>query len=57
MNKKLFGIKLGTYLLLLLCLLAAFLIWIFVNISSVTDDAECDREPEAYVQDLDSLIL
>lgn len=33
MNKKFLGIKISTYLTALVCLVAAFLLWLFVNIS------------------------
>ena len=33
MNKKFLGLKISTYLTALICLIAAFLLWLFVNIS------------------------
>ena len=42
MDKKVFGIKLSTYLMFLLCLLAAFLLWIFVNLPEYVEEATSD---------------
>ena len=40
MNKKFLGVKLSTYLAVLLCLIAAFALWIFVNLPDrLTDEA------------------
>lgn len=35
MNKKFFGIKLSTYLSVLVCLIFAFVLWIFVDSSVI----------------------
>ena len=35
MEKKFLGIKLSTYFTVLMCLVAAFLLWLCVNISDV----------------------
>lgn len=32
MNKKILGVKLSTYLTVLLCLIAAFVIWLIFNL-------------------------
>ena len=42
MDKKFLGIKLSTYLTVLVCLIAAFLLWLCVNVSaSVSREAAC----------------
>ena len=31
MNKKIFGVRLSTYLTIALCIIAAFFLWLYVN--------------------------
>lgn len=33
MNKKIFGIRIGTYLTVLLCFFIAVVVWLFVNMA------------------------
>ena len=47
MDKKLFGIRLGSFLLLIVCLLAAFVLWIYVNLS---DDPSEPTEDSAFCE-------
>ena len=37
MNKKIFGIKVSTYLTILLCLACAITVWLFAKISSANN--------------------
>ncbi len=37
MNKKIFGIKLGTFITALVCLIVAFVIWIYVEYDRALD--------------------
>jgi hypothetical protein len=37
MNKKIFGIRLGTIISLVVCLVVAFLIWLFANYNAMGD--------------------
>ena len=37
MNKKIFGIRLGTVISLVICLAVAFLIWLYANYTAMTD--------------------
>ncbi len=39
MNKKIFGIRLGTLISLIVCLVVAFLIWLYANYTAMTDSA------------------
>ena len=57
MNKKLFGIKIGTYFMLMICLLASFLIWIFVNLPTNDEESETDETSTCLVDTGHTLIL
>ena len=37
MNRKIFGIRLGTLISLAACLAVAFLIWLYANYTAMTD--------------------
>ncbi|MBQ7333555.1 MAG: hypothetical protein IJW38_04315 [Clostridia bacterium] len=37
MNKKIFGIRLGTLISLVVCLVVAFLIWLYANYTAMID--------------------
>ena len=39
MNKKIFGIRLGTIISFVVCLVVAFLIWLYANYTSMTEEA------------------
>ena len=38
MNRKIFGIKLGTIISLTVCLAVSFLIWLYANYTAMTDE-------------------
>ena len=40
MNKKIFGIKIKTYLQMFLCLLVAVAVWLFVQYTNMRNSAE-----------------
>lgn len=40
MNKKIFGIRLGTIISFAVCLVVAFLIWLYANYTAMTDSSE-----------------
>ncbi len=40
MNKKIFGIKISTYLQLLICFFVAFCVWFFANYVEITENNE-----------------
>ncbi len=37
MNRKIFGIRVGTIISLVVCLAVAFLIWLYANYTAMTD--------------------
>jgi hypothetical protein len=39
MNKKIFGIRIGTIISLLVCVLVAFAIWLYANYTHMTDES------------------
>lgn len=40
MNKKIFGIRLGTIISFVVCLAVAFLIWLYANYIAMSGDAQ-----------------
>ena len=52
MNKKFLGIKLSVYLTAFLCLIAAFLLWLFVNISGELTNTDAIAAVREYIMSL-----
>ena len=40
MNKKLFGIKISTYLQILICFILAFCVWFFAKYANLSETSE-----------------
>ncbi len=52
MNKKFLGIKLSVYLTAFLCLIAAFLLWLFVNISGELSNTGSSALVREYIMSI-----
>ncbi len=54
MDKKIFGIKISTYLSFILCLLCAFAVWLYVKIDSLeeAEDSSVSVEHSASYYEL-----